>query len=153
MGIVGPSTAPIFGDLSVRRVCEAAARTGGFEREQTRLALGAISNLYCLSALDRGAAGITMLMTKFSSEVAEQDAILLEIERAVAGVDRESAEALLSALACGLDETFAAGEYLRARLLGFGLLEAVETRRSTYRLTVELPLAREGAAGTQLRLQ
>ena len=107
------------------------------------MALGAVSNMYCLYALESSTADVTTRMQAFASDlIANRSAVLMEIQRAVPRADAKLAEVILGALTCSLDHVFLTEHYRQALLPGFGVLEPIDLAGSAYRLTVELPLAR-----------
>lgn len=131
-------TAPEIGMIRAKVLCEAAAAQSRYTSEQVRLALGAISNMYCLYALDRNMKDSVTVIRRFTSDtMATRAAVIAEITWAVPGLDREGASSLLDRLASALDEIYAARNRDAVRLEGFGILRAVE---SGYELRLELPL-------------
>ena len=119
-------------------------------RQEVLTALGAISNLYCLYALDKGETVYTVFQEFTAPHVAPRRAVLGEIRRALHGASFEMPEAILTALGKALDEAFRKRECAQVKLSGFGLLRQSEGASSEYQLQVELPMAeflRNGSNG------
>ena len=104
-------------------------------------ALGAISNLYCLYALDKGETVHTLFQEFTAPKVAPRRAVLGEIRRALPGANIEVPEAILQALGKALAVVFLERECSKVKLSGFGILWQSEPASVEYQLQVELPLA------------
>ena len=110
-------------------------------QQQVITALGAISNLYCLYALDHSDS-VQISFDGFTSPtVASRSAVLIDIRRALPGSSTALAEAILTALAKSLDELFLKREAKLAMLSAFGCLVQTQAEPSQYELQIVLPLA------------
>lgn len=145
---VTPAPAPRTATIEPRVVYTLAAQRCGpgpkgrrISSEDARIALGAISNLYCLYALDSEDALTALVQGLVSEKIAPRQAVLGEIRRALPRIEAGAAESILAALSESLDQVFRDCGYSEARLPGFGVLRSVDPQRSSYRLHIELPLA------------
>jgi hypothetical protein len=144
MSSVSPSPAPLVGTIKADLLCWFATRrcrAAAVSKEEALVALGAISNLYCLYALEHPESTTTRFQGFVSEEIAPIKAVLDEIMRALPRTDKEQASSILTALSQSLDAIFVQENYRRARFLGFGILQAMDLARSEYSLSLELPLA------------
>ena len=144
MSCVSPSPAPLVGTIKADLLCRYATRqchAVAVSKEEALVALGAISNLYCLYALDHPESPITRFQGFVSKEIAPINTVLDEIMRALPRTDEDQASSILTALSRSLDAIFMQENYRQARFLGFGILRAMDLARSEYSLSLELPLA------------
>ncbi|MFN0101557.1 MAG: hypothetical protein ACKV2U_05635 [Bryobacteraceae bacterium] len=139
------AVAPEVVGIKPRELCVLAAKELG-DKETALVALGAISNMYCLYALEHPEIRRAQLHGFVCEEIAERDAVLGEIRKAVPGIGMERARMTLNALQGALKAIFEAKGCRYLRLVGFGVFEAVCTETAEYSLNLELPLAGAGRA-------
>ena len=106
-----------------------------FSYDEGRTALGMISNLYCLYALEHPEVHVVSFKKFVSDPIATERAIELEIAKAVSR--RHLARAIYDALVQAFDQM--AAEAHEVRIRGFGRLIAAENEPNVWTLTVELP--------------
>ena len=134
---------PGIATIRVRELCEIATNGAGKKAAaEALMALGAISNMYCLYSLSHP--GVTRLDLRglASPPAAAKEAILGEIRKAVPGTSAAKAQSLLEALSSSLQTIFKSKNAPRLRLIGFGSFELINAEESRYTLTPELPLSR-----------
>ena len=140
----GAAFAPEIRGIKVKDFCVLAAQELDAKApatDQVLVALGAISNMYCLYALEHPATRIARLSGFSSTEIADRNAVLVEIQRALPGTEVGRATAILKSLNRALNTVFESNSSRYMRLTGFGVFEVIDLAKSEYLLTLESPLA------------